>query len=68
MEVMAAGSKNLIASSRLRSKAENQQVKHNEMEERRENQTKLHKQRVKDLKVKFDKGEINTKSAKKKVK
>ena len=28
MEVMAAGSKNLITSSRLRSKAQNQQVKH----------------------------------------
>ena len=38
------------------------------MEERRENQTKLHKQRIKDLKIRFDKGDIQTKSAKKKVK
>ena len=37
MEVMAAGVKNLIASSRLRSKAQNQQVKQSEMEERKEN-------------------------------
>ena len=43
MEVMRAGEKNMIASSRLRSKAVDQQVKQNEMEERRENQMKLHK-------------------------
>ena len=29
---------------------------------------KLHKQRIRDLKIRFDKGEIQTKSAKKKVK
>ena len=38
------------------------------MEERKENQMKLHKQRIKNLKIRFDKGEIQTKSAKKKVK
>ena len=68
MEVMAAGNKNLIASSRLRSKAEDQQVKQSEMEERGDNQRKLHTQKVKELKIRLDKGEIQTKSAKKKVK
>ena len=38
------------------------------MEERRENQLKLHKQRIRDLQIRFDEGEIQTKSAKKKVK
>ena len=57
-DVIVAGQKNMIASSRLRSKAQNQQVKQSEMEERKENQMKLHKQRIKDLKIRFDRGDI----------
>ena len=65
---MAAGAKNLMTSSRLRSKASNQQEKQNEMEERGTNQANLHKKKVKELKIRLDSGKIQTKSAKKKVK
>ena len=54
--------------SRLRSKAAEQQDKQNEIEDRKSNQMKLHKLKQRDLKLRFDRGEIQCTKAKKKVK
>lgn len=57
-----------FSSSRLRSKADAQAEKVGEMEDRKGNQMRLHKLKQRDLKIRFDRGEIQTAKAKKKVK
>mmetsp|Transcript_21383 Transcript_21383/g.28669 ORF Transcript_21383/g.28669 Transcript_21383/m.28669 type:complete len:116 (+) Transcript_21383:1495-1842(+) len=54
--------------SRLRSKAVEQQERQNEIEDRKSNQMRLHKLKNRDLKIRFDKGEISCTKTKKKVK
>lgn len=54
--------------SRLRSKADEQKQKQNEIEDRKSNQMSLHKTKQRDLRLRFDRGEISSTKAKKKVK
>jgi nucleosome binding factor SPN SPT16 subunit len=58
----------VIKSSRLRSKAETQQDKLNEAEERKDHQMTLYKEKQKDHKIRFNKGEIAVSTKKDKVK
>ena len=54
--------------SRLRSKADNQLQKQNEIEDRKSNQLRLHKLKQRDLRIRFEKGDIQCQKAAKKVK
>ena len=67
-EILKAGQTMEFRQSRLRSKAAEQQDKVNEVEDRKNNQMRLHKLKQRDLKIRFDKGEIQSTKAKKKVK
>lgn len=67
-EILEAGQNLDFRTSRLRSKADNQQDRVNEMEDRKSNQNKLHKLKQRDLKLRFDRGEIQSSKIKKKVK
>ena len=66
-EIMKDGLNNMLTDSRLRSRGKSQQVKQSEQEEKLENQLLLHKQKAKELKIRFDRGEIQTKSSKKRA-
>ena len=67
-EILEAGQALDFRKSRLRSKAENQKDRVNEAEDRKGNQMNLHKIKQRDLKIRFDKGEIKCNKAQKKVK
>ena len=54
--------------SRLRSKADEQQQRQNELEDRKSNQMRLIKLKNRDLRIRFDRGEISSTKQKKKVK
>lgn len=46
--------------SRLRSKADEQQQRQNELEDRKSNQMRLIKLKNRDLRIRFDRGEISS--------
>ncbi len=69
-EIIVAGrtGNSVIKSTRLRSKANEQKVKVNELESRKEHQHQLYLEKQTELKIRFNRGEISVAAKKEKVK